>query len=432
LKKKLVFSLLLVSHALLLSAQYKRCGAVAYDSVRNSRYANWVLQTRTLRDSVTRYLANNRQNLRINSVQETIRIPIVVHVIHDNVAGQTGGRDNSNIADGQIKEQIRVLNEDYRRKINTRGFNNNSVGTDTGIEFYLAIIDPNGQPSTGITRHLYRQKTNFAMFSDDQLLADIVSWPTDRYLNIWTARFGNGTTLGSAQFPSIVGVNGLDNSNELQVKTDGVFIDFRVLGIGSAVVSRFYRFGRTTTHEIGHWLGLIHTWGDTNCGTDYCNDTPVCENGNQTTSCASIFSTCNGVRSRNMTENYMDYTIDSCMNVFTKDQASRMRAVLELAPRRQSLVRYWASQLPFGQQLGLEIFPNPADINLNLKVTLTQFDDFTATIFDLNGKQIFQNQYTNYPSWTLAFSTRDVAPGTYIVKIQTKTETVTKRLIISR
>ena len=418
--------------ATLTFAQEKRCGAAQYDSLRSRRYANWVFERRALQDSISAYLSQNRRNLRAAVACEKIRIPVVVHVVHDNVAGQTGGRDNTNISDEQIREQIRVLNEDYRRKTGTRGFNNNAVGADTGIEFYLANIDPNGQPSTGITRHLYRQKVSFSILSDDQLLSEIVSWPTDRYLNIWTARFGNGTFLGVAQFPSVSGVQGLDNATELQEKTDGVFIDFRVFGIGSAVISRLYRFGRTTTHEVGHWLGLIHTWGDANCGNDYCADTPTCEDGNQSTICGPIFSNCNGVRTRNMTENYMDYSPDSCMNIFTKQQSARMLAVLELAPRRARLVRYWCAQLPFGDQLGLEIFPNPAANDINLKVTLKQFSTFFVEIYDLNGKLLFQNQYLDYPSWIVQLSAGDISPGMYLVKVRTKDESITKRLVVSR
>jgi Pregnancy-associated plasma protein-A/Secretion system C-terminal sorting domain len=434
LKKKIIF-LLFLGINLSVLAQQKRCAATEYDSVLSRRYANWVLQRRALNDSIDVHLQQKRRTFRTAADPTVVRIPVVVHVIHDNPAGQTGGRDNTNISDEQIKAQIRILNEDYRRKPSTRGFNTDPAGADTGIEFYLANIDPDGRPTTGITRHFYRDKTNFALLSDDQLLANIVSWPTDRYLNIWTARFGNGTLLGTAQFPSVAGVNGLDKDNELLVNTDGVFIDFRVFGVGSAVVSRFYRLGRTTTHEVGHWLGLIHTWGDSNCGNDFCADTPTCEGSNNTTSCTSVFSTCNGTRTRNMIENYMDYTIDSCMNVFTKDQANRMKAVLELAPRRLSLVRYWATPLPFGDALGLKIYPNPVTTtnpDLKIEVTLTQFDNFTLEIFDLYGKQIFKNQYNNYPSWALNFSTQDVNPGSYIVKVSTRTESVTKRLVIGR
>ena len=148
----------------------------------------------------------------------------------------------------------------------------------------------------------------------------------------------------------------MPDSTELLEKTDGVFIDYRAFGIGGAITSRLYNLGRTTTHEVGHWLGLIHTWGDTDCGDDYCADTPPAERGNQSASCGPIFSNCSGVRTRNMTENYMDYSPDSCMNIFTKNQSERMMAVIEKSPRRARLVKYWCAKLPFSATFVVIIF----------------------------------------------------------------------------
>lgn len=413
-------------------SQAQRCSIVQYDSVLAKRYPYWRLKRAMLEDSIQKALRTpSRNNARSAVVCERIRIPIVVHVVHNNTTGTTGGRDNSNISDEQIKEQIRVLNEDYRRKSGTRGSNNNAVGADTGIEFFLASVDPDGRATNGITRHFYADKSTFDIFSDDQTLASIVSWPTDRYLNIWVTRFSNNY-LGIAQFPSVTGISGLDNSNALQERTDGVFIDFRVFGIGSAVTSRLYNLGRTTTHEIGHWLGLVHTWGDTNCGDDYCADTPPCESGNQTNNCGPVFSNCGGVRTRNMTENYLDYSPDSCMNVFTQNQTERMLAVIEKSPRRNRLVKYWCAALPFGDNLSVELSPNPASDLVNIKVIQKEFGTFTLEIFSLMGQLVHQAQFADYPSWNVEYPTTNLPPGTYIVRVKTKDETVTKRLVIMR
>ncbi len=435
---RFTISLLLTAFSLLPTVVYAqpRCSAVEYDSLMAKRYPYWSLKRKMLEDSIQTYLRKpTLRNARTSAICEKIRIPIVVHVIHNNATNTTGGRDNSNISDDQIKEQIRVLNEDYRRKTGTRGFNTNTVGADTGIEFYLATIDPNGRATNGITRHYYPQKTTFDVFTDDQLLAEISikdgEWPTDRYLNIWVTRFSNNY-LGISQFPAVTGVPGLDNSNELQARTDGIFIDFRVFGIGSAVTSRLYNLGRTTTHEIGHWLGLVHTWGDTNCGDDYCADTPQCENGNQSTNCGPVFSNCNGVRTRNMTENYLDYSPDSCMNIFTKNQAERMLAVIEKAPRRNRLVKYWCAQLPFGDNLSVELYPNPAIDVVNIKVIQKTFGTFEVEIFSLTGQLISQQEYKDYPSWNIEYPTLNLPPGTYIVRVKTKDETITKRMVITR
>ncbi len=413
----------------------QRCSAVQYDSVLAKRYPYWKLKRQMIEDSIQTFLRTPKRSARTSALCDLIRIPVVVHVVHSNATGTIGGAGNGNISDEQIKEQIRILNEDYRRKSGTRGFNNNAVGTDTGIEFYLANIDPDGKNTNGITRHYYSQKTNFDVFNDDQLLADITTkekeWPTERYLNIWVTRFANNY-LGIAQFPSATGVNGIDNSTELQIRTDGVFIDYRVFGIGAPVTSRLYNLGRTTTHEVGHWLGLIHTWGDDTCGNDYCADTPPCENGNQSSVCGPVYSNCSGVRTLNMTENYMDYSPDSCMNVFTKNQAERMMAVIEKSPRRNNLVKYWCTQLPFGNQLAIEIAPNPTNGEAKIKVTLKEVSTFTVELFSLSGQLIQQKLFENYPSWEVPLSTVDTPSGTYLVRVKTKDETVTQRLVVVR
>lgn len=411
----------------------QRCAAAQYDSAIATRYPYWRLKRTMLEDSIQSYLQSPAagRRARLSAVCSQVRIPIVVHIVHNNATMTTGGRDNVNISDEQILAQIRTLNEDYQRKPGTRGFNNNPVGANTGIEFYLATEDPAGNPTNGITRHFYNAKATFDVFTDDQTLANIVSWPTDRYLNIWVTRFGSNY-LGIAQFPSTSGIDGLDSENELLEKTDGVFIDFRVFGSGGAVTSNLYSLGRTTTHEVGHWLGLIHTWGDTNCGDDYCADTPRAERGNQSTNCGPLFSNCGGVRTRNMTENYMDYSPDSCMNIFTKNQGERMMAVIEKSTRRARLVKYWCAKLPFSTAFDISIFPNPASAQVNIQVNVTKFADFEVELYSLTGQLMGRQQFKDYPSWLVTFPTDNIAPGAYIVRVKTENETVSKRLVITR
>ena len=209
----------------------QRCATPKRDSLMAIKYKNWVFQRRALEDSIASFLNNKQPNGRVGAVCLPLLIPVVVHVVHDNTSNAIGGAGNANIADAQILNQIRILNEDYRRKAGTKGFNNNPVGADTGIEFYLAKTDPNGNSSTGITRHLYTDKRSFDIFVDENILANIVSWPSDRYLNIWVVKSFSSAFLGVSQFPSLSGIDGLDTSGELQDKTDGVIIDYRTFGI---------------------------------------------------------------------------------------------------------------------------------------------------------------------------------------------------------
>ena len=410
-------------------AELKRCASAERDQLKARLNPEWQQKRNKMERLILDYMQEHK-NLR-TTADDVIRIPVVVHVIHDQDENSLGGLNNPNISDEQIRSQIEVLNEDYNRLPNTLGYNKNPVGASAMIQFYLADYDPDGRYTTGITRHRYTTKTNFNPFSDDLLLANIAYWPSDKYLNIWTCRLTN-SYLGLAQFPATDKVEGLDTANEANELTDGVIIDYRYFGKKTgAITSQIYNLGRTTTHEVGHWLGLIHTWGDTNCGTDYCADTPPTEGPNQTTVCQEKFSTCSGVRTRNMIENYLDYSPDSCMNIFTADQVGRMRAVLALSPRRARLVEFGKEgRLDPANNLTVEIFPNPAETEMNINVRFLDFQNFTYTIFDLNGRQIATDSFRNVFSRRLQLNVSLLPPGIYILRVKTEQEAVTQRFLV--
>ncbi len=407
----------------------KRCASAERDQLKARRNPEWMNKRIKMERLIQEYV-DEHKNLR-TSADEIIRIPVVVHVIHDQNEGSIGGLNNPNISDEQIRSQIEVLNEDYNRMPNTLGYNDNPVGASAMIQFYLADYDPDGRFTTGITRHRYTTKTSFNPFSDDLLLANIAYWPSDKYLNIWTCRLTN-SYLGLAQFPATDKVLGLDTANDPNDLTDGVIIDYRYFGkkIG-AISSRIYNLGRTTTHEVAHWLGLIHTWGDRECGTDYCPDTPPTEGPNRTTVCLEKFSTCIGVRTRNMIENYLDYSPDSCMNIFTKDQVGRMRAVLALSPRRARMVEFGKEgRLESANNLTVEIFPNPVDEEMNINVRFLDFQNFSYTILDLYGRVIDAGSFRNVFSRRVQLDVSLIPPGIYFLRVDTDQETVTKRFMV--
>lgn len=279
-----------------------------------------------------------KRNSRTNEEEKIYTIPVVVHVIHNNESGIIGGTGNNNISEEQIFSQIQALNEDFRR-LNADTSQTpeqfKEFAVDTKIEFCLANRTPDGQATTGITR-TYSNKLPFDPYSnkDNNTLKSLIYWNSAEYLNIWVTELSDNI-LGYAQFPSNSKLLGLAN-NEGGAETDGVVINHTSFGkrIGTASKGN-YSYGRTATHEIGHWLGLLHIWGNTeSCSSsDYCNDTP--EQGKSTSGCPEELPyTCNNY---NMISNFMDYTNDVCMNIFTKNQKERMRAVLEISPRRQSL-----------------------------------------------------------------------------------------------
>ena len=257
------------------------------------------------------------------------KIPTIVHVVHNGEPVGTG----TNISQAQVLSQFDALNEDYRKL--GAGYNEHPRGADIKIEFVPVLVDPQGKPleEPGIDR-VFGYNAYYDYDPIELELKPNTQWNPDQYFNIWVVNFGGGMslTLGYAQFPSMSGLDGLpaDGARE----TDGIVIGYKYFGRTRNVQAPF-NLGRTTTHEVGHWLGLRHIWGDGDCSaTDYCEDTPKANGPNQ--SC-EFRDSCpeEGV---DMIENYMDYSDDPCMNIFTIDQMTRMRTVLEISPRRSSLI----------------------------------------------------------------------------------------------
>lgn len=287
------------------------------------------------------------------------QIPVVVHVIHNGTAIGEG----ANIPLSQIQAQIDILNQDYSRQ-NPDAINTSNefvaLAAAANIEFVLAKQDPNGLPSNGVNR-VVGSKSVYTP-DDDALIGQLALWPPEEYMNIWVVPL-QAPYLGYASFP-ISELPGLDfppNTRE----TDGVTIDYRMFGTGGNASSS--SAGRTATHEIGHYFGLRHIWGDAGCEVDdFVEDTPNQAMSNN--SCpASPRYTCD---SRDMIENFMDYTPDRCMNLFTFGQVERMDVVLNFSPRRASLVNGRATQEPVLLPNNLSILEinNPQDFSCEVDV----------------------------------------------------------------
>lgn len=298
--KKFLLLLLTISLSFSLFGQQKdvtRCATMEYMDYLMKEHPETFTNMQTIEERIQQVLNSNKLSQDV-----VISIPVVVHVLWNTSA--------QNISDQMITSQIQVLTEDYRKMYGTNGWNTHPSGSDVKVEFHLADRDPNGLPHSGINR-VYTTYTSFNYINDNTYLKSLSYWPSDKYLNLWVCNLSNGI-LGYAQFPGG------------PAATDGVVILYSAFGLNSPFYP--YNIGRTTTHEVGHWLNLIHIWGDVSTcdGTDYCNDTPPCSGQyfSQVPSCP-VPSQCGYPR---MIENYMDYSDDGCMNLFTNDQTSRMRA----------------------------------------------------------------------------------------------------------
>jgi len=230
----------------------------------------------------------------------TVNIPVYVYVVYANSA--------QNISDNQINSQISVLNADF----NDTNYNDvpsefQSLGADIDINFNLATVD--------------RQANSTSSWGTSNAVKSAYS-AVDGHLTIWVANIGGGI-LGYAQFP---GGN---------ASTDGVVISPQYFGTTGTATAPF-DLGRTATHEVGHWLNLRHIWGDGRCKQDdFVADTPSSDGPNY--GCPS-YPTVN-CRSTDMTMNYMDYTDDACMNMFTLGQEDRMRSLFATGGAREGLVQ---------------------------------------------------------------------------------------------
>ena len=256
-----------------------------------------------------------RQEARANGAQMqpvVVTIPVVFHVVYSN--------DQENIPDSKLQEQLQTLNDDFRR-LNADQDNLWPQAADTEIEFCLATRDPNGAPTDGILR----VPTTVGSFGSSDNVKFTSSggsdaWPRDDYMNFWVCNLGGGL-LGYAQFPGG------------PAATDGIVCGYQFVGLNGPGAGA-YNLGRTATHEVGHWLNLRHIWGDGGCGVDdFVADTPESDGANYGCDLGSV-----SCGSEDMVQNYMDYSDDGCMNVFSQGQADRMQALFAPGGTRVSLL----------------------------------------------------------------------------------------------
>jgi hypothetical protein len=354
-----------------------------------------------------------------------LSIPVVVHVIHNEKSSVPNFRTSTKISDDQVLSQIRVLNEDFRRMSNTNGYNNDPRGADAGIEFCLASLDPNGHPTSGINKVYHPNK--IWQLSDEAEMKALSYWPSDQYLNIWVANLDVSKELGYARYPYGTDLNGLD-PYDYGAELDGVVINYLVFGtVGTARDP--YNLGRTATHEVGHWLGLRHIWGDDVCGDDYVDDTPLTEGPNEDNDCVDS-SFCTTQKVADMTNNYLEYSPDRCMNLFTEGQKQRMWEALNTSPRRQGLFVSKGCAGPMSNQLRARVFPIPASKTLQVELYGPGEQSAKIEWYSVQGSFLGEENLQYSDQKVFSFDVSDWLQGMYFLRITNASGKKTVKIII--
>lgn len=434
---KLRLSLALICLIQILNAQHfnEPCATmpVYYNHLQNAS----VKQNYALAEQNARKWLQNNSNQFLNKHNTIIKIPVVVHVVYKNTA--------QNVADSMIFSQIDVLNECFRKQnsnYNTTRPVFDSLGADIEIEFCLANTDPQGNPTTGIIRTAAPSNAQFdPLFGFDNSKKPSkggdTAWATSSYFNIWLVDMSilNQTiVLGYATFP------GSDPA------LDGVVIQYNYFG----KYSKPNFLGRTTVHEVGHWLGMRHIWADDDNGqnpqtvycdsTDFVDDTPNA-GPKSSSNCDKTKNTCNletaywgTIDAPDMVENYMDYSSDACMTLFTKGQKARMYSFLNSDPNRMAIKTSTASCNTIMSVNTVQNFsdliilsPNPANSQVDIKIKGFGESDFSLVLYDINGKVIL-TQKVNYLTASIAL--QDLANGLYFVKIFNSHNSCVKKVLI--
>ena len=393
-----------------------RCASTDYLTEQKSLDPTLAGKLSAVESFVRQMPANTRG---AGEVATIIRIPVVVHIVYRTAS--------ENISDAQVKSQIEALNRDFRRK-NSDSVNTpdrfKSLAADVSIEFYLATADPFGRATNGIVR----KQTNVSDWRMDDQIKQAArggdnAWDSRYYLNLWV-----GNMLGLLGYSSAPGSD---------ASKDGVVIN--TTAFGTVNVNGPYNMGRTAVHEVGHWLGLKHIWGDTYCGDDGIDDTP--KQGNFTSGCPGGFrSSCTNGTLGDMYMNYMDFTDDACINLFTTGQKEKMLALFRTGGPRNGILSSkglgepWTTEAPIAEtplptatNTRFQFYPNPVSSELVLDLSYNEaWVGRTLSLCNANGTLLMQFTVT---AKTQKVNVARLQPGLYFIQGDNGKEKIREKLV---
>lgn len=388
-KKGIIFAFLLFEFISISQAQPgplnpEYCNSSYYQQEQIKNTPGLVERVKVIESFITDQL-KDPGNYRSNRIEgNVIKIPVVVHILYNSPAEK--------INNARVHSQLEILNKCFRRQnadtANTPSYFK-ALASDVEIEFHLATSDSRSRSTTGI---IYKYTPIKKWKSDDQVKFSSNmgndAWDTKSYLNIWVCNLDK--LAGYSSFP------GSDATK------DGVVIDFDAFGVINA--GNGYGLGKTAVHEVGHWLGLKHLWGDENCGDDGVSDTP--KQASFTIGCpSSIRITCGNGPHGDMYMNYMDFTSDACMNLFTKGQKARIHTLFQPGGFRNEMLiskgldqpLIFETPIPEADPKWLhpQLYPNPSSSFITLDLTYDpRWIGKFIQIVNLLGQTVLQVQIT--------------------------------------
>jgi hypothetical protein len=350
-----------------------KCGTNILFEIESNKNTELVNKRVEMEDAISSFIKKR------NSAELEYTIPVVFHVLYNQSQEQ--------VSSAQILSQLQVLNDDFTRN-NADASNTpstfSSVAADTKINFCLAKRDSQNDTTSGIT-YTYTDISSFSLY-DIRIFHDSLGgkniWDPQKYLNIYVCDLTNA--LGFSSFPG---------GNPVK---DGVVIDYQNFGTNGTVIPP-YNLGRTATHEVGHWFNLFHIWGNGNCSSDMVDDTPTQETENYG---CSVHPSPSCSNSGDMFQNYMDYSNDDCMNLFTEGQKTRMHATINT--ERTEIGNNYACSLPF-EDVGIieNIFPSENQVvcGSEINITTSVFNFSNNIISKLNIYYSIDNQSFQQFQW---------------------------------
>jgi len=395
----------------------RTCGTMHYLASMKEENPQLESEMKQYNAEINEWIKAN-ENANERSATATITIPVVFHILY-NVPEE-------NITDAEIESQVVAMNADFM------GTNADAskipsafkslMGTP-GIQFCLAKRTPTGAPTTGIIH----KSTTLTVFTDNNNAkysskGGDDAWDTKKYFNIWICDLGP-KLLGYGEFPS-----------GTATKTYGYVGHYSFTGTINSKSP--YNLGRTTTHEIGHCFNLSHIWGDAYCGDDLVSDTPTQEADNS--GCPSFpHVTCSNGPNGDMFMNYMDYSNDACMNMFSKGQTTRMLAVLNKAPYNALKTSDGCTPavntgiISITTNNNISVYPNPSEGIFNVSFVINEQIAHTLEVRNVLGQVIYKDAIVApNGDYSKSIDIQKFGKGTYTILLLNEHRIMANKIVV--